>query len=100
MQKREFVYQARAGRVVFGPGSLQHLEREVLQLNSERALILCSPEQKETGEAVAARLGSRAAAVFDRAVMQALEKLAYFHCFASFRRNALSRSYVKVLRPT
>jgi maleylacetate reductase len=76
MQKREFVYQARAGRVVFGPGSLQHLEREVLQLNSERALILCSPEQKETGEAVAARLGSRAAAVFDRAVMHVPLELA------------------------
>ncbi|MFP3568550.1 maleylacetate reductase [Paraburkholderia sp. DD10] len=76
MQKREFVYQARAGRVVFGPGSLQHLEREVLQLNSERALILCSPEQKETGEALAARLGSRAAAVFDRAVMHVPLELA------------------------
>ncbi|ALE59173.1 maleylacetate reductase [Paraburkholderia graminis] len=76
MQKREFVYQARAGRVVFGPGSLQHLEREVLQLGSERALILCSPEQKETGEAIAARLGARAAAVFDRAVMHVPLELA------------------------
>ncbi|ORC47421.1 maleylacetate reductase [Burkholderia sp. A27] len=76
MQKREFVYQARAGRVVFGPGSLRHLEREVLQLGSERALILCSPEQKETGEAVAARLGARAAGVFDRAVMHVPLELA------------------------
>jgi maleylacetate reductase len=76
MQKREFVYQARAGRVVFGPGSLQHLEREVLELNSERALILCSPEQKETGEAVAARLGKRAAAIFDRAIMHVPLELA------------------------
>ncbi|MDR5761349.1 maleylacetate reductase [Caballeronia sp. LZ035] len=76
MQKREFVYQARAGRVVFGPGSLQYLEREVLELKSERALILCSPEQKETGEAVAARLGARAAGVFDRAVMHVPLELA------------------------
>jgi maleylacetate reductase len=76
MQKREFVYQARAGRVVFGPGSLRHLEREVLQLGSERALILCSPEQKGTGEAVAARLGPRAAGVFDRAVMHVPLELA------------------------
>ncbi|MFM0140729.1 maleylacetate reductase [Caballeronia grimmiae] len=76
MQKREFIYQARAGRVVFGPGSLQHLEREVLELKSERALILCSPEQKETGEAVAARLGQRAAGVFDRAVMHVPLELA------------------------
>ncbi|MGF6656302.1 maleylacetate reductase [Paraburkholderia youngii] len=76
MQKREFVYQARAGRVVFGPGSLQHLEREVLQLSSQRALILCSPEQKKTGEAVAARLGKRSAGVFDRAVMHVPLELA------------------------
>jgi maleylacetate reductase len=69
MQKLDFVYQARAGRVVFGAGSLEHLEREVLNLKSERALILCSPEQKEIGEALAARLGRSAAAVFDRAVM-------------------------------
>ncbi|MEX3932146.1 maleylacetate reductase [Paraburkholderia phymatum] len=76
MQKREFVYQARAGRVVFGAGSLRHLEREVLQLNSERALILCSPDQKETGDVVAARLGARAVAVFDRAVMHVPLELA------------------------
>jgi maleylacetate reductase len=76
MQKLDFVYQARAGRVVFGAGSLEHLEREVLNLKSERALILCSAEQKQTGEAVAARLGSRAAAVFDRAVMHVPLELA------------------------
>ncbi|REG49134.1 maleylacetate reductase [Paraburkholderia sp. BL6669N2] len=76
MQKLDFVYQARAGRVIFGPGSLGHLEREVLNLKSERALILCSAEQKQTGEAVAARLGSRAAAVFDRAVMHVPVELA------------------------
>jgi maleylacetate reductase len=76
MQKLEFFYQARPGRVVFGANSLQHLEREVLNLKSERALILCSPEQRETGEAVAARLGSRAAGIFDRAVMHVPVELA------------------------
>jgi len=55
MQKLDFVYQARAGRVVFGAGSLQHLEREVLGLYAERALILCSPEQSETAELEPAR---------------------------------------------
>ncbi|WP_321797494.1 maleylacetate reductase [Caballeronia sp. J97] len=76
MQKLDFVYQARAGRVVFGPESLQHLEREVLNLKSERALILCSPEQKATGEFVAAQLGSRAAGIFDRAIMHVPMELA------------------------
>jgi maleylacetate reductase len=72
----DFVYQARAGRVVFGPGSLQHLEREVLQLGAQRALVLCSPEQRATGEAVAARLGSSAVGVFDRATMHVPVELA------------------------
>ncbi|UIF90016.1 maleylacetate reductase [Cupriavidus sp. UYPR2.512] len=76
MQKFDFVYQARAGRVVFGPDSLQYLEREVLSLGAERALILCSPDQRETGEMVAARLGSRAAGVFNRVVMHVPIELA------------------------
>jgi maleylacetate reductase len=76
MQKLEFLYQARPGRVVFGAGSLQHLEREVLELGAERALVLCTPEQRETAEMVAARLGARAAAVFDKAVMHVPIELA------------------------
>jgi maleylacetate reductase len=65
----EFVYQARPGRVVFGAGCLQHLEREVLALGAERALILSTPEQRASAEAIAHRLGDRSAGVFDRAVM-------------------------------
>lgn len=76
MQRLEFTYQARPGRVVFGAGSLQHLEREVLLLNAERALILCSPEQRHTGEAVAQLLGHRAVDIFDRAVMHVPIELA------------------------
>ena len=65
----DFVYQARPGRVVFGAGSLQYLEREVLALGAERALILCTPEQRSTAEAITSRLGARAAGLFDRATM-------------------------------
>jgi maleylacetate reductase len=65
----DFIYQARPGRVVFGAGSLRHLEREVLALGAERALVLCSPEQRRTAEAIAAQLGERSAGIFDRAVM-------------------------------
>jgi maleylacetate reductase len=64
-----FVYEARPARVVFGAGSLQYLEREVLALGAERALILSTPEQRASAEAIAVRLGARAAGVFDRAVM-------------------------------
>lgn len=76
MQTPDFVYTARAARVVFGAGSLQHLEREVLQLGAERALILCTPEQRSLGEAIAARLGTRAAGIFDQAVMHVPLELA------------------------
>jgi maleylacetate reductase len=65
----DFVYQARASRVVFGAGSLRHLEHEVLALGAERALVLCTPEQRSLAHDVAQRLGSRSAGIFDRAVM-------------------------------
>jgi maleylacetate reductase len=55
--------------VVFGADSLQHLEREVLALGAERALVLSTPEQRSNAEAIAHRLGGRSAGVFDRAVM-------------------------------
>ncbi len=76
MESLEFVYQARASRVVFGEGSLHHLEREVLALNAERALVICSPEQKDTGADIAKRLGQRCAGLFDRAVMHVPIELA------------------------
>lgn len=69
MNPLEFVYQARAGRVVFGAGSLQHLEREVLALGAERALVLSTPDQRNAADALASRLGDRCAGVFDRAAM-------------------------------
>ncbi|PPE65183.1 maleylacetate reductase [Caldimonas caldifontis] len=64
-----FVYTAQPARVIFGAGSLQHLEREIGLLGAQRALVLCTPEQRATAEAVAQRLGERAAGIFDRAVM-------------------------------
>ncbi len=69
MTTLDFIYEARPGRVVFGAGSLKHLESEVLALGAERALLLCTPEQRATAEAIAQRLGTRCAGVFDRAVM-------------------------------
>ncbi|SAK95589.1 iron-containing alcohol dehydrogenase [Caballeronia catudaia] len=76
MTKLDFLYQGRAGRVVFGAGSLQHLEREISHLNARRALVLCSPEQHASGEAIAARLGERSAGVFARATMHVPIELA------------------------
>lgn len=69
MKALDFVYQALATRVVFGAGSLQHLEREIDLLGAKRALVLCTPDQRSGAEAVMERLGSHAAGLFDRAVM-------------------------------
>lgn len=66
---KDFVYNGQASRVVFGPGSLAHLEREIELLGAHRALVLSTPEQRQQAQSVADRLGSRAVGVFPRAVM-------------------------------
>ncbi|VWD53828.1 maleylacetate reductase [Burkholderia contaminans] len=64
-----FIYQARPARVIFGAGSLEHLEREVLELGSQRAIVLCTPEQRDLAQRLVERLGARAAGLYDRATM-------------------------------
>ena len=64
-----FIYTSAAARVVFGPGSLRHLEREVERLGATRALVLCTPEQADIARAVLQRLGARGAGMFSQAVM-------------------------------
>jgi len=66
---KNFVYQGLPSRVVFGAGSLASLPAEMDALKAQRALVLCTPEQRESGERVAALLGARSAGIFDRAVM-------------------------------
>ena len=55
--------------MVFGAGSLDHLEREITLLGAERALVLSTPEQTAQAEDLAKRLGKRCAGVFAKAVM-------------------------------
>jgi len=64
-----FVYLAQAARVVFGAGVLAQLPLEIEKLGANKALVLCTPEQRASGERVAQLLGARAAGIFDRAVM-------------------------------
>src|SRR4051812_17089607 len=56
-------------RVVFGAGSLAKLPDEVEALGLTRVLVLCSPEQADTGKQVADALGDRAAGVLPEARM-------------------------------
>ncbi len=66
---REFVFQARPPRVVFGAGALQHLPREVDALGAKRALVLSTPGQAATAQRLLDLLGPRAAGVFAQAAM-------------------------------
>ena len=66
---KTFTYQANPARVVFGPGAIAELPREIERLGARRALVLSTTEQAASAERVAALLGERAAGVFARAVM-------------------------------
>lgn len=66
---QSFVYVAQPARVVFGQGSLTRLPQEIEALGAQKALVLSTPEQRASAERVAGMLGSRAAGIFDRAVM-------------------------------
>jgi maleylacetate reductase len=65
----EFTYTNAAARVIFGAGSLKHLEREVELLGAKRALVLCTPEQRDMVQPVLLRLGDKAAGLFSEAAM-------------------------------
>ncbi|WP_345539640.1 iron-containing alcohol dehydrogenase, partial [Variovorax defluvii] len=66
---RAFTYTSQPQRVVFGPGSLAQLGREIGSLGARRALVLSTPEQRAQAERVVELLGPQAAGIFDRAVM-------------------------------
>jgi maleylacetate reductase len=64
-----FTYDILPSRVVFGVGSLDKLAEEIERLGAHRALVLSTPVQRKEGQQVVDRLGSRAAGLFDKAVM-------------------------------
>src|ERR1700691_5242825 len=63
------LYGILQSRVIFGQGCIGKLPEEIGQLGASRALVLSTPQQRELAMDIAARLGSRAAGVFDRAGM-------------------------------
>jgi alcohol dehydrogenase class IV len=64
-----FVYTSLPGRVVFGPGSLAHIAREVDALWARKVLVLCTPQQRALAQRVADLLGDRLAGLYDGAAM-------------------------------
>ncbi|MEU5696169.1 maleylacetate reductase [Actinosynnema sp. NPDC020468] len=69
MSVSPFAYDAAPMRVRFGVGVVDSLPEEIARLGLRRVLVLCSPEQEETGQAVARALGDRSAGVLARARM-------------------------------
>lgn len=64
-----FVYQSLPSRVIFGAGCLEKLPEEIHRLGAAKALVLSTPEQRQSGLDLVERLGSRAAGLFDQAAM-------------------------------
>ena len=64
-----FVYSAQPMRVRFGAGTLADLPGEIEALGLRRVLVLATPQQVDEAEALAGRIGARAAGVFGRARM-------------------------------
>ena len=64
-----FVYQMLPSRVIFGAGCLEKLPQEIERLGASKALVLSTPEQRQSGMDLVNRLGARAVGLFDRAVM-------------------------------
>src|SRR3974377_1201006 len=64
-----FTFQILPSRVVFGAGCLEKLPAEIQRLGASKALVLSTPEQRQSGLEMVERLGARAAGLFDRAVM-------------------------------
>lgn len=75
-----FVYTTRPTRVVFGAGTLNQLADEVRGLGLQRVLVLATPEQRNQGDEIAAKLGPLSAGVYDKAVMHVPVEVARAAC--------------------
>jgi maleylacetate reductase len=67
--QRSFIYSAQPSRVVFGAGSLAGLADEVKALGANKALVLCTPEQRAQAQAVSDMLGPLSVGTYDGAQM-------------------------------
>jgi len=64
-----FVYEALSQRVVFGFGTIAQVADELDRLGLARALVLSTPQQEDSAQAMAEAIGSRAAGIFAGAAM-------------------------------
>jgi len=66
---RSFIYNGLPARVVFGAGAIAKLPEEVEKLGAKRALVLSTPEQRDSAGKVALALGARCVGTYDKAAM-------------------------------
>jgi alcohol dehydrogenase class IV len=66
---REFTWTGLPSRVVFGEGTLAQLPAELDKLGLRRVLVLATPQQAASAQALADSLGGRAAGIFAEAAM-------------------------------
>lgn len=66
---KDFTYTALPARVTFGVGKLASVRDEVEAIGASRALVLCTPPQREQAEQVAELLGPSLAGIHDGAEM-------------------------------
>jgi maleylacetate reductase len=66
---REFTYAGLPSQVVFGFGTRECLPDEVRSLGAKRALVLSTPVQAETAQALLAALGTSGAGIYAKATM-------------------------------
>jgi maleylacetate reductase len=64
-----FTHTSSPARVVFGRGTVGQVGDEVRRLGATRALVLCTPQQRDVAAAMSEKLERLAAGVFDGAVM-------------------------------
>jgi alcohol dehydrogenase class IV len=69
MKVEPFIYEGRPQKVIFGGGRLAEAPDALRALGVSRSLVLSTPEQMLTGEAVLLALGDLAAGLFPGAVM-------------------------------
>ncbi|WP_322064509.1 maleylacetate reductase [Burkholderia ubonensis] len=63
-----FVYSGLPARIIFGPGSIAELDREIAALGATRAIVLSTPSQHEQADELVRRVGKRVVGVFAGAV--------------------------------
>jgi maleylacetate reductase len=66
---KPFVYNGLPSRVIFGAGSIAQLPAELDRLGAKKALVLSTPEQKDSVRSISGTLGERCAGVYDKAAM-------------------------------